>query len=300
MAGATSLTGSSPSWWSASSASLGSTRRSWPVGATRFTEQIFWNICLLSRLYTHKMICKMMQFKVREQMKSHSISLFIFQGWAEGEGEHPIGLHPAGQLHLRYQLVHPQLHVQWQRPPWQAWQVIETLTSLWTLICMCIFLIFCQLKIKVKTELWSRHNKTGGLYNYSDPSIYDPTFDTVFNGPSINPCKLVILQTSVCQVFQHHSAYFKPFYRSSGSARPSFPSSFFFGASWWLSCWSSQLRIWTATWKGVFPCCLSPNLLSPGRSDSSGCCKTTRNIGRRIWKRCRTVIAQLRTGWLVM
>ena len=300
MAGATSLTGSSPSWWSASSASLGSTRRSWPVGATRFTEQIFWNICLLSRLYTHKMICKMMQFKVREQMKSHSISLFIFQGWAEGEGEHPIGLHPAGQLHLRYQLVHPQLHVQWQRPPWQAWQVIETLTSLWTLICMCIFLIFCQLKIKVKTELWSRHNKTGGLYNYSDPSIYDPTFDTVFNGPSINPCKLVILQTSVCQVFQHHSASIKSFCRSSGSARPSFPSSFFFGASWWLSCWSSQLRIWTATWKGVFPCRLSPNLLSPGRSDSSGCCKTTRNIGRRIWKRCRTVIAQLRTGWLVM
>ena len=37
MAGATSLTGSSPSWSSASSASLGSTRRSWPVGATRFT-----------------------------------------------------------------------------------------------------------------------------------------------------------------------------------------------------------------------------------------------------------------------
>ena len=51
-----------------------------------------------------------------------------------------------------------------------------------------------------------RHNKTGGLYNYSDPSIYDPTFDTVFNGPSINPCKLVILQIEVCQVTQQHCA----------------------------------------------------------------------------------------------
>ena len=44
-----------------------------------------------------------------------------------------------------------------------------------------------------------RHNKTGGLYNHSDPSTYDPTFDTIFNGPSINPCKLVILQIEWCQ-----------------------------------------------------------------------------------------------------
>ena len=63
--------------------------------------------------------------------------------------------------------------------------------------------------MKMKTEL-GRHNKTGGLYNYSDPSIYDPTFDTVFNGPSINPCKLVILQIEVCQVTQLHSNHILP------------------------------------------------------------------------------------------
>ena len=55
------------------------------------------------------MICKMMQFKVREEDQSHYISMCIiqFQGWAQGQGEHPIGLHSAGQLHLCSQLVHP-------------------------------------------------------------------------------------------------------------------------------------------------------------------------------------------------
>ena len=40
------------------------------------------------------------------------------------------------------------------------------------------------------------HNST----NFSDPSIFDPTFDTIFNGPSINPCNIVILQIEDCQV----------------------------------------------------------------------------------------------------
>ena len=118
---------------------------------------------------------------------------------------------------------------------------------------MYLHTIYCHHNTVI-TKL-GRHNKTGGLYNYSDPSIYDPTFDTVFNGPSINPCKLVILQIEVCQVTQQHCACYKSDHlnRSSGSARPSFPSSLCFGASWWWLCSSSQLRIWTATWKGSPP-----------------------------------------------
>ena len=112
-------------------------------------------------------------------------------------------------------------------------RLIETLPSLERQYSCTIHTIYCHHNTVI-TKL-GRHNKTGGLYNYSDPSIYDPTFDTVFNGPSINPCKLVILQIEVCQVTQQHCACYKSDHlnRSSGSARPSFPSSLCFGASWW-------------------------------------------------------------------
>ena len=56
------------------------------------------------------MICKMMQFKVR---CGGQIMILIFvQGWVEEQDANSLGLHPAGQLHLRPQPLHPELHVQ--------------------------------------------------------------------------------------------------------------------------------------------------------------------------------------------
>jgi len=117
---------------------------------------------LARRLYTHKMICKMMQFKVGLKGKVSILLGFILLASF-------IFVLNLSTLNFMYS---PSDHL----------------------------------------GKLGRHNKTGGLYNYSDPSIYDPTFDTVFNGPSINPCKLVILQIEVCQVFWISQAIFSLFF----------------------------------------------------------------------------------------
>ena len=38
------------------------------------------------------------------------------------------------------------------------------------------------------------------VYNVSDPDDDDPIFDTIFNGPSANPCQIVNLHMEICQV----------------------------------------------------------------------------------------------------
>ena len=121
MAETTCWTVSSPSWWSASSVSWGSTHRNWHAGVTQSPQrEISYRNC---RLYTHKMICKMMQFKVR--CGGQIMSQLFVQGWVEGQDANSLGLHPAGQLHLRHQPLHPQLHVQPQWSAGQTWQVLK-------------------------------------------------------------------------------------------------------------------------------------------------------------------------------
>ena len=197
--------------------------------------------------------------------------LILVQGWVEGQDANSLGLHPAGQLHLRPQPLHPELHVQPQWSAGQTWQVLNNvgwkgkLSQIVTVIKQHEGKIARIKKIESETkknvtyesnhnQSITRHNKTGGLYNHSDPSTYDPTFDTIFNGPSINPCKLVILQIEWCQASPQNSKIkeLSLFSRYSGSVKPSFPFSLCFGAFWWWSCWLLQRRIWTAIWKGTY------------------------------------------------
>jgi len=117
---------------------------------------------LARRLYTHKMICKMMQFKV--------------------------GLKGKMRILLGFTLLASFIFV----------LNLSTLNFMYS--------------PSDRLGKLGRHNKTGGLYNHSDPSTYDPTFDTIFNGPSINPCKLVILQIEWCQVFWISQAIFSLFF----------------------------------------------------------------------------------------
>ena len=72
------------------------------------------------------------------------------------------------------------------------------------LVLLCCFLLtsfMVILNLSTFNFLYSPSLISGNTTNASDPSLYDPTFDTIFNGPSVNPCELVILRNECCQVF---------------------------------------------------------------------------------------------------
>lgn len=102
------------------------------------------------RLYTHKMICSMMQYRLELRGKVFLVLILFLLG---------------------------------------SFMFILNLST-----------VNFMYSLRLGKHQKDPRNATDILVNYSDPSIYDPTFDTIFNGPSVNPCKLVILQVEDCQV----------------------------------------------------------------------------------------------------